>query len=290
MAQTQKSLPLFFWSEKKFIFKDKENYGDLLSQYLVEKISGRPVKWVHPKKQPWYRWDKTNFLAIGSIIHHASRDSIVWGSGIIDREQPLEKADFRAVRGPQTRNFLLGLGYECPEVYGDPALLLPKYFHPQVEKKYRMGIVPHYHDFKEVSELYKEEPEILVIDMMTMDVEAVTRQFLQCERTISSSLHGIIVSHAFGIPSVWVEFSKKLFGDGIKFVDYLESVELLPQQGGDLSVPELVGRYDPPFLEGKRSLQELELLFEEYPALPSKQVVDRLQEGLLQAWPVKFGF
>src|SRR5690606_4854872 len=137
MPNDKTPIPLFFWSERKFIFKDKENYGDLLSKYLVEKISQRPVKWVHPKKQPWYKWDKTNYLAIGSIIHHASEDSIVWGSGIIDREQPLVKADFRAVRGPRTREFLLGLGYECPPVYGDPALLLLKFYHPQVEKQYR---------------------------------------------------------------------------------------------------------------------------------------------------------
>ena len=289
MAHPPQPIPLFFWSEIKFIFKDRENYGDLLSKYLVEKISGRPVKWVHPKKQPWYKWDKTNYLAIGSIIHHANRDSIVWGSGIIDRKQKLEKADFRAVRGPQTRKFLLGLGYDCPEVYGDPALLLPKYYPPKVEKKYRLGIVPHYHDFKAVSEAYAEEPDILVIDMMTMDVEAVTRQFLQCERTISSSLHGLIVSHAYGIPSVWVEFSKKLFGDGIKFVDYLESVELLPQMDPtpeEGSAPSAWG-YDSPFLEEKQSLEELEAFFEQYPALPSEEVLIRLQEGLLKAWPLE---
>ena len=108
-------IPLFYWSERKFIFKDKENYGDLLSKYLVEKISGRPVKFVHPKKQPWYTLNKTNYLAAGSIIHHATKDSIVWGSGIIDRQQKIADADFRAVRGPETRKFLLKLGYECPE-------------------------------------------------------------------------------------------------------------------------------------------------------------------------------
>lgn len=102
-------IPLFYWSEIKFIFKKKENYGDLLSKYLVEKISGREINWVHPKRQPWYKWNKTNYLAIGSIIHHASKDSIVWGSGIIDKEQHIEKADFRAVRGPQTRKIFLSL-------------------------------------------------------------------------------------------------------------------------------------------------------------------------------------
>ena len=264
-------IPLFWWSERKFIFKEKENYGDLLSKYLVEKISGQPVKFVHPKKQPWYRWSKRNYLAIGSIIHHATKDSVVWGSGIIDRKQQIAPADFRAVRGPRTRQYLLKLGYECPEVYGDPALLMPEYYNPKIEKKYKIGIIPHYHDFKEVFEVYQNDPEIKVIDMMTLDVEAVTREILECEQTVSSSLHGLIVSHAYGIPSVWVEFSKKLFGDGIKFTDYLESVAF--------------PAYKPKFLGQRFSLEDLIKLIEKFPAAPKPEKIKELQQDLLKNCP-----
>lgn len=268
---TTQAIPLFYWSEIKFIFKEKENYGDLLSKYLVEKITGKRVSWVHPKKQPWYKWNKTNYVTIGSIIHHASKDSIVWGSGIIDKEQSVENADFRAVRGPQTRKYLLDHGYQCPEVYGDPALLLPKYYNPVVEKNHKIGIIPHYHDFAAVQELYENDSEILVIDLMTLDVEEVTREILCCTKTISSSLHGIIVSHAYRIPSVWVEFSDKIFGDGIKYIDYLQSLEL-----------EI---YKPVGLKGKKSVDELEILIDSYPNLPVKGKVNKLQEGLMRVCP-----
>ncbi|TVZ25587.1 polysaccharide pyruvyl transferase [Gillisia sp. Hel_I_86] len=268
---SSQSIPLFYWSEIKFIFKKKENYGDLLSKYLVEKISGKETRWIHPKKQPWYKWNKKNYLAIGSIIHHATKNSIVWGSGIINKEQTIEKADFRAVRGPQTRKFLMELGYECPEVYGDPALLLPKCYYPEIEKKYKLGITPHYHDYKWVVENFKNDPEILVIDLMTMDIEEVTKQILSCEKTISSSLHGIIVSHAYGIPSIWVEFSDKIFGDGIKYRDYFESVE--------------IPYYQVEFLGKKMFLQEIEDLFEKYPALPAVGKVEKLCDGLMEVCP-----
>ncbi|WP_410503913.1 hypothetical protein [Flavobacterium sp. XN-5] len=33
-------------------------------------------------------------------------------------------------------------------MYGDPALLLPRYFNSKVEKKYKYGLVPHYNDYK----------------------------------------------------------------------------------------------------------------------------------------------
>ena len=271
---TDKSLiPLFYWSEIKFLHKDKENYGDLLSKYLVEKISGKTVKWVQPKKQSWYKWDKTNYLAIGSILPHASANSIVWGSGIIDREHKIVQADFRAVRGPRTQKFLEEAGVECPEVYGDPALLLSDYYKPKKSKRYKIGIIPHYNDYKKVAEEYKGVENVRVIDLMTLDVEETTREILSCEKTISSSLHGIIVSHSYEIPSIWVEFSDKIFGDGIKYPDYLESV--------DLPV------YPPLFLETRKSVHELADLINSHPNLPDSKKINQVKEQLIEACPFR---
>ncbi|MCC4230156.1 polysaccharide pyruvyl transferase family protein [Zunongwangia profunda] len=221
-----KKIPLFYWSSVKFENKPKENYGDLLSKYIVEKISAEKVKWVHPKKQPWYRLDKTNYLGIGSILAHASKNSIVWGSGIIDQKHSIEKADFRAVRGPKTRDRILALGYNCAEVYGDPALLLPKFYNPTVEKEFQTGIIPHYVDYDHVIALAKQNANLKVIDMLTDDIEQTTREILSCKRIVSSSLHGLIVAHAYGIPAIWAKFSDKIFGDGIKYQDYFLSVGL----------------------------------------------------------------
>lgn len=271
MNKNNIAIPLFWWSEIKFTFKKKENYGDLLSKYLAEKISGRTVKWVHPKKQPWYTINKKNYLTIGSILHHASKDSVVWGSGIIDCKHPVVAKQFRAVRGPETRKYLLGLGHTCPEVYGDPALLLPKYYPGSKEKKFKLGIIAHYHDFQQVFEMYKDNSQILVIDLMTLDVEAVTNNILLCEQTISSSLHGLVVSHAYDIPSVWVEFSNKIFGDGIKYKDYLESVEIPFYQGI--------------FLDSKKELPELQRLVQKHPSLPAREKILGLQQGLLASCP-----
>lgn len=264
-------IQLFYWSEIKFIFKDKENYGDLLSKYIVEKISGKSVKWVHPKKQPWYKRDKTNYLAIGSILPHADKNSIVWGSGIIDRNHTIAKADFRAVRGPKTRNFLLNLGHSCPEVYGDPALLLPLYLKNLVKKECKIGIIPHYNDYEKIKEEYKNDNSVNIIDLMTLDIEETTREILKCELTVSSSLHGLIVSHSYNIPSIWVQFSNKIFGDGVKYPDYLESLE--------------IPVYQPPFLKEAKTAEELQKLIFSYPNLPKTSKLKEVQEGLLKNCP-----
>lgn len=271
MSNKDDQLPLFWWSEIKFNHKHRENYGDLLSKYLAEKISGREVKWVHPKKQPWYRRSKKHYVAIGSILHHVTNLSIVWGSGIIDRTHPVANATFTAVRGPQTKKFLHEQGYCCPSIYGDPAILLPVFFKPEVKKTHKLGIIPHYKDFREVSENYAGNKDIKVIDLMTTDVEKVTLEILGCEQTISSSLHGIIVSHAYNIPSLWVKFSDRIFGDGIKYDDYLESVE--------------IESYEPQVLSYRLSTGELQGLFSKNPSLPEKGKIEGMANRLLGVCP-----
>src|SRR5690606_38482184 len=114
---------------------------------------------------------------------------------------------------------------------------------------------------------YQNEKEVLLIDLMTNDIEATTDLFLSCERIVSSSLHGLIVAHAYGIPAVWVQFSDKLFGDGIKFQDYFESVKL--------------PYYQPEVSEQLPSIDELHKRLDTYPALPDKTVISHLQKGLM---------
>jgi hypothetical protein len=265
-----KKITLFWWSEVFLMNKLKENYGDLLGRYLVEKISGKEVVFKHPKIKHFFDTNKVLF-SIGSILSNANKRCVIWGSGIISKNIAVKNATFLAVRGPQTRAFLLEKGYEVPEVYGDPALLLPDYYNPKITPIYRLGIVPHYSDYEEVKEWFKDDKSVLVIDLMTNSVELTTDCFLKCERIVSSSLHGIILSHAYNIPAVWQKISNKLFGDNIKFQDYFESVDL--------------PNYKSEILQNKPTLKLLEDLFDRHPSLPKKEKIESLKKGLLEVFP-----
>ncbi|GAA4815399.1 polysaccharide pyruvyl transferase family protein [Litoribaculum gwangyangense] len=272
MFSTNK-IRLFWWNEIKIQGKSKENFGDLLGKYLVEKISVKKVVFSWPKKFSFHDFFTPIYVTVGSILTHVNSKCIVWGSGIISKENLIKKAKFLAVRGPQTRRHLINQGYEVPEIYGDPALLLPKYYYPKIEKKYKIGIVPHYRDFNKIKDFYLNLDDVLLIDLMTNDVEAKTNEFLKCENIVSSSLHGIIVAHAYGIPAVWQKFSDDVFGDDIKYQDYFESVE--------------IANYKPNIIDQKMSLSELLDLFHDKESLPKKEIIEKLCSNLMDVCPFK---
>lgn len=264
---------VFWWNEKIIQGKSKENYGDVLGRYLVEKISNKKVVFAWPKKFSVLDWFLPIYVTIGSILTNVNHKCIVWGSGIISKDSKIKNAVFLAVRGPQTRKHLLSLGYKVPEIYGDPALLLPDYFNPEVTKKYEYGIVPHYNDYKIVQSWFQGQNHIKIIDMMTNDIESKTIEFLECKKVVSSSLHGIIIAHTYGIPAVWQPFSNGVFGDDIKYQDYFESVQ--------------IPSYNPAIRSNEYSEIELEKLFAENVSLPNKEVIASLKKGLMAVCPFK---
>ena len=163
------------------------------------------------------------YVTAGSIMGHISRPdaAIVWGAGIIARYQDFARPRrICAVRGPITRARCLELGYECPEIYGDPAILLPRLFGiPAAERRFRLGIIPHLVNFAEARDLFGSVPGVRIIDV-GQPVGRVVEEICSCDETVSSSLHGLIVSHAYGRPAAWVTFQAQLKGDGTKFSDY----------------------------------------------------------------------
>ncbi len=138
------SIPLTWWAVAP-------NFGDLLSPYLIQKITSNPVRYVYLRPGYKREFESLNFskpqfsyFAIGSIISRVNSSSVVWGSGAFgtENENCLNKeTKYLAVRGPLTRNLLRIHGGNCPEIYGDPALLLPEVFNPKVEKKYKIGVI-----------------------------------------------------------------------------------------------------------------------------------------------------
>lgn len=198
------------------------NWGDAINPTLIEFFAG---------EIPTHINDLESYLGpvyyvVGSILDRAKNNSVVWGSGFITEKSTISaNPKILAVRGPLTRKSLLNQGIDCPEIYGDPALLFPLIYKPvNSKKKYKIGVIPHYVDKENafVKNL-ENNPDVLVIDI-TQDKFKFIDEINSCEIIFSSSLHGIIASDAYNIPAYWVEFSDKVIGNGFKFEDYFLSV------------------------------------------------------------------
>lgn len=217
------------------------NVGDVMTVWLIKKITGSDP--IFAPKDSYYK----KYICTGSILNWADRNTIVWGAGLANKNDVVNPCDIIAVRGPLTRErvkFCLG---RKVDVLGDPALLSPKFYQPSVEKKYKLGIIPHYvdqcilytHPFANCS-------EVKIINVFD-SVEKVIDDICSCEKILSSSLHGLILAHAYNRPAVWFEASNQVLGDGMKFHDYLLSVSIIPYeplklyQIQELTVQELYG-------------------------------------------------
>lgn len=202
----------------------RENLGDYLSQVVVDYML--KLNKIDSNKSV----GKTKHLyAVGSIIQSGYQNATVWGSGYIDDKpannttrimnrifRRLRKLDIRCVRGPETRRVLRREGFKCPEIYGDPAVLMPYIYQPKKTGKTKQySVIRHWLDKSEADN---------VIEIATTDYKKVIDEIVLSERIVSSSLHGLILSEAYGVPAVLYippECSDRL--DEFKFRDYYYS-------------------------------------------------------------------
>jgi pyruvyltransferase len=196
-----------------------ENLGDYLSVIVCDYAAGLKNKSFDDRIK-----GTKHLYSVGSIITAGFQNATVWGSGLLVEPRSLKekiilskalrKLDIRAVRGPLTREFLIKSGYNCPEIYGDPAILLPLFYTPETlpEKKEFIVILHH-----ETLLFYNDN-----LDIKTSDYKAFITALFNSEKVISSSLHGIILAEAYGVPAVLLHDTPTQKGR-FKFDDYYYS-------------------------------------------------------------------
>ena len=180
---------------------------------------------------PYFKPPKhdTEYSFVGSLLGWLTTPkSIVWGSGIIRGKDRIysHPKEILAVRGPLTRQRLLNEAIDCPEVYGDPALLLPLHYYPSIERRYKYGIIPHMGSLgNSALNKFKNNENIKIINFRQYtSYQDVIDEMLSCEFIFSESLHGLIISEAYNIPSKWIDISlEKREKSNFKFHDYFLS-------------------------------------------------------------------
>ncbi|MFE1645854.1 polysaccharide pyruvyl transferase family protein [Microbacterium sp. P01] len=171
------------------------NFGDLIGPLLVARIVSE-LGLTEPA-------DDRRLVAVGSIMKLTLPGDTVWGAGVNGKSKDTGGAphlDVRSVRGPLTRDLLVGAGTAVPEIYGDPALLWSRFWPrehytgsaggaPQRE----VAVVPNFHDRRRA-----RGP--LVVDPLRLP-HAVISDIASSAFVCGSSLHGIVIAESFGIPA-----------------------------------------------------------------------------------------
>lgn len=210
---------------KKDIFSGEilhNNFGDELNFNLLPLLINKEIV---PLDVKFIK----NYSFIGSILsdRYINSKTEVWGTGVQDISKPLTNKPLKvhAVRGPITRKYLLDNNIDCPEVYGDPALLLPEVYNPKIEKKYKIGLIPHWQTKKlEKYDVLKNENVVLINFHNYKKWTDVIDLILSCKYIVSESLHGLIIAEAYNIPNLWIDIDLNHKYD-IKFHDFFLSLK-----------------------------------------------------------------
>lgn len=204
---------LFFWRPED----GTVNFGDYLSLVTVDQTLRRHGYTLGDETPR-----QTRMFAIGSILHYARNDDVIWGSGINGRagqddlNRRVQRLDVRAVRGPRTQEILRRRGLAVPDVFGDPALLLPQLFPGRFRPRRQRPFVfvPNLHDLSFIGGASSDV--VSPLGSWNGRIEAI----LEAELVLASSLHGLIVAEAYGIPARYVRLSN---GESeFKYRDYYE--------------------------------------------------------------------
>jgi pyruvyltransferase len=196
------------------------NFGDELSKFITSKlINNKKYKLVYNQDNI-----KINLVCIGSYIHCAKNESFIYGSGIRSEDIHYcksKKFNVCAVRGPLTKKILEENDIKVNNIFGDPALLLPKFYKPIINHslKNKIGVIPHKSNYNKYINI---NSSIFHLISPTNKWMNVINDICSCKAIISSSLHGLICSDAYNIPNLWIDQYKLKEGD-FKFKDYFQS-------------------------------------------------------------------
>lgn len=114
------------------------------------------------------------------------------------------------------------IGWAVPEVYGDPALLLPRLYTPHLANQGKVAFTPHGTHQKYFTQNVRGDVNLVNV---RADFRDVVDSIAGARAVVSTSLHGLIVAQAYGTPWIWLRISDHpLWGADFKFDDFFSTL------------------------------------------------------------------
>ena len=201
------------------------NVGDLSSYYILKHFTNQQVNPINrnsPKQSD-------GLVMVGSTLRLffklLPKGTVIGTGSICDTlNPPRGDYNFLGVRGYLTSELLPG----HPPVIGDLGLLLPEAFpranrtYPAISGQQKIGYIIHAVDQEQFFSMYPHLKANHINNYLSP--EEFVKQLSQYKRVISSSLHGLIFAHAYGIPCAGIKITNKIMGGEFKYRDYYSSL------------------------------------------------------------------
>ncbi len=159
---------------------------------------------------------------IAAVTHAPCR---VVGGGLINGNRREYGPGFRAdgVRGFLTQAVLERDAKQRPEVIGDPGLLLADLEPmPRAARRRPLGFIVHAVDREEFVRRYPEHEQDIVDNYATRS--EFVHALAQYRAIASTSLHGCIFAHSYGVPVAPFVLTDQVFGGDFKFRDHYSAL------------------------------------------------------------------
>lgn len=205
-----------------------KNFGDALTPYIFNKI-GVPFELVE-------KFEDAELIGIGSNldrVYRADHIKAVWSSGFMyPKNGKLRFHKDLEILGVRGENTLASIE-DFPKIasLGDGGLLVREVFKISAPQDGRIALIPHMSDKDtEIVRKVRNDNRFKVIDVFS-DINEILSAVKSSRFVLSTSLHGLIVADALGVPNAFAELDdgRTLEGDGFKYQDYISAV------GGELS-------------------------------------------------------
>lgn len=215
------------------------NFGDEIGPMVVQALC-RKFK-LDYNIIPTVLSTHSKILAIGSILHEAKDNDVVWGVGVNSKHRSIlpknANIQFKSVRGPLTRFMMRDQGFDCPEVYGDPGLLFPMLYDEQIRARrgqlekaaQAIGVpmpetivIPNINDDRFLPYFTAPFKDKLMVIRPNLDPITVAAYISASKRVISSSLHGLVFADVYGKA---ITRMASQFEADFKYTDYYEGTD-----------------------------------------------------------------
>ena len=205
------------------------NFGDLFARDLAE--------FLFPETRIVSDAEDRRLLIVGSIASSARSRDVLAGVGFRNKEKfslPLDTYVW-ALRGPLSLDLMNKSGRRDiePRFLADPGLLASTVWERKEGAKAEGWIViPHYRDLARYRKLVGRQKGI---ELVSPDAEprSIARRIAQSQGVISSSLHGLIFAHSYGVPAI--PLGPPHWETSFKYRDYAASINWRINFASDIS-------------------------------------------------------